>query len=469
MKRIINCRVIALLLIWLFCFVAAEARTATDPQQSREIKMVARRFEFSPNKITVQKGERVRLSVTSQDVDHGIAVKEFGIDETVKAGQTKTVEFTADRAGRFEFTCSIFCGDGHPDMVGEILVTDGPGAQESNVKVSFDEGAQGVVIVESNGERLRIDTNTKTVTRLGAAATEPQPTSTTATSPSQERSRWSAREPYDYHIVNVPTPKRVPRGSLNFHLTHRFRQPVRPLEDSDDDLFGFDSSSVSSFGFTFGITDRLYANVYRSPVSEIGLTKTIEVGLGYHLLDEAGRSPIALSAYASAEGDDNFKRNFTFNFQAMIARSVTEYVNLFFSPAVHINSNGQGRFNPRVEDFGPVAESFEQGQHTGSFGFGVNGRITPSTSLLFEYTPRVGFKMGRVQPLLDFETGTIVGFEKQSEAAIGFGIEKRVGRHSFSLTFSNTQTTTTSRYNSSNLVLPPKRFTIGFNLFRRLM
>jgi cytochrome c oxidase subunit 2 len=454
----------------LFCLTEGRAVAATDPGQPREIKVTARRYEFSPNKITARKGERLRLVVTSEDVDHGLAISEFGIDESIKARQTKVIEFTPEREGRFEFVCSVFCGDGHPDMVGEIIVTGASPQSGSDMKVSFDEGAPGVVIVESNGERLRIDTNSKRVSRLDEpAADKGHPAGARASAPPQEKSRWDAREPYDYRVVNLPTPKRVPRGSLNFHLTHRFRQPLKPLEDSDDDLFGLDSSSVSSIGFTYGITDRLYASVYRSPVREDGLFKTIEIGLGYHLLDEAGLSPVALSAYASAEGDDNFKRNFTFNLQAMVARSVTRYVNLFFSPALHINSNGQSRFNPRIEDFGEVAARFSLGQHTGSFGFGVNGRIRPSTSLLFEYTPRVGFKLGRAVPVIDLTTGDIIGFEKRSEAAIGFGIEKRVGRHSFSLTFSNTQTTTTSRYNSSNLVLPPKKFTIGFNLFRRLM
>ncbi|HET8674520.1 MAG TPA: DUF5777 family beta-barrel protein, partial [Blastocatellia bacterium] len=196
-----------------------------------------------------------------------------------------------------------------------------------------------------------------------------------------------------------------------------------------------------------------------------GLCRTVEIGAGYHLLDEAGRSPLALSAYASIEGDDNFTEEYTYNLQAMMARSITKYVNVFFSPAVHFRSNGSGRFNPRPEDFFPpfdeAARRLELGEHTGSFGFGVNARIRPSTSLLFEYTPRVGFKLGQ----LAFSD---TGIEQDSEAEIGFGIEKRIGRHAFSLTFSNTQTTTTSRYNSSNLVLPPSRFTIGFNLFRRL-
>src|SRR5216117_950828 len=136
----------------------------------------------------------------------------------------------------------------------------------------------------------------------------------------------------------------------------------------------------------------------------------------------------------------------------MVARSITRYVHLIFSPAVHINSNGQRRFDPRATDFFPpaaIADTFNQPKHTGSFGFGVNGRIRPTTSLLFEYTPRIGFKMGQISADFNPTTGQITGFRNRSEAAIGFGIEKRIGRHVFALTFSNTQATTTARYNSS--------------------
>ena len=464
----------------IFCAGVRAADTPEGSQQPREIKVTARKFEFEPKTITVRKGEYVKLIVTSEDVDHGIAIRELGVDEEIKAKQTKVIELTPERVGRFQFTCSVFCGDGHPDMVGEIVVTGGQASTASNMKVAFDENAPGVVIVESNGERIRIDTNAKTYARVDEPAPVANPDrdrSQPAVAATKERESSKAYEPYDYTIVNVPTPKRVRRHSLNLHFTHRFQQPIRPLNDSDDrdgsldDLFGLDSLSVSSFGGTFGITDSLYAKVYRSPLCQPGLCKTIEIGLGYHFLDEAGRSPIALSAYASVEGDDNFKRRFTYNLQAMMGRSVTKYVNVFFSPAVHINSNGNGRFNPRPDRFFPPvpeANDLRLGQHTGSFGFGVNGRIRPTTSLLFEYTPRVGFKLGRVVPIFDLTQGRITGFENQSEAQLGFGIEKRIGRHAFSLTFSNSQTTTTSRYNSSNLVLPPSKFTIGFNLFRRL-
>ncbi|MEW6207988.1 MAG: DUF5777 family beta-barrel protein [Acidobacteriota bacterium] len=444
----------------LFCSAAAA-------QEMREIRVTMKRFEFNPKTITLRKGEKVKLTVVSEDVAHGLAISDFDIDIRVQAKQTKSIEFTPDKEGKFDVACSVFCGDGHPEMTGELIVT----SAQSGMKVSFDESAPGVVIVESNGERIRIDTTNKQVTSLSKP-------DTTATQPvvAEKKEERHVSEPYDYRLINVPTPKRVPRHSLNVYFSHRFQQPVRqddvPVREEFRGLFGLDSNSVSSLGFTYGITDRLYANIQRSPLIQQGLNRTIEIGVGYHLLDEAGRSPVALSAYASVEGNNNFSEEFTWNIQAMIARSVTKYVNLFFSPAVHFNSNGQDRFRSPLRDSFPLdeeARDFRLGRHTGSFGFGVNARIRPTASILFEYTPRVGFKMGLVEAQFDPTFSRITRFANRSEAEIGFGIEKRLGRHSFALTFSNTQSTTTSRYNSSNLFLPPGRFTIGFNLFRRLL
>src|SRR5689334_5682305 len=374
--------------------------------------------------------------------------------------------FTAAQAARRDDPIEV--GEKN-EAKSEVKVSD-------DVKVSFDEQTEGVAYVEVNGQRIRIDTRAKTYARVEAKeekeASKPvwvAQKSEPPAAPAKPRESSKAYEPYDYHIVNLPTPKQVRRHSLNLYFTHRFAEPVRPVEDTTQDLFGLDSFSVSSFGLTYGITDRLYANVYRSPLCQPGLCKTIELGLGYHWLSEAGRSPLALSTYASVEGDNNFSERYTYNVQAMLARSVTKYVNLFFSPAVHINANGSGRFNPRPGFFPQeLTDSFRLGNNSGSFGFGVNGRIRPTVSLLFEYTPRVGFKLGLVQPVFDEQSGELTGFNNHTEAEIGFGIEKRIGRHVFSLTFSNTQATTTSRYNSSNLALPPSKFAIGFNIFRRL-
>lgn len=482
-----NIRIIILPLFALALSIVCAAKPVSDSSPHREIKVTAGRYEFSPKTITVMKGERVRLIVTSEDVDHGFAIKAFGIAQEVKENETRIIELMADQPGSFEVSCSMRNGDASNDIAGELIVLEpGPGSVShvslpvatSKMNVSFDQNTPGVVFVELAGERLRIDTAAKTIERVSETTVTQQSDKQTAPQVvTKERESSRAYEPYDYHIVNIPTPKAVRRHSLNMYFTHRFQETITPLEQEDGsqhiariskDLLGLDSSAVSAFGVTYGITDRLYANVYRSPICQPGLCKTIELGLGYHLLDEAGRSPIALSAYTSVEGDYNFTERYTYNFQAMIGRSMTKYANFFFSPALHVNSNGNDRFKGFLAAQ-PLVTKLRLGRHTGSFGFGVNARVRPTTSLLFEYTPRVGFEMGQIVPDFDPVIGQLNGFKNKSEAAIAFGIEKRIGRHVFSLTFSNTQATTTARYNSSNQALPPSKFSIGFNLFRRLL
>jgi hypothetical protein len=354
------------------------------------------------------------------------------------------------------------------------VVSNSSQTNASNMQVTFDESTPGVVFVESNGEKIRIDTTAKSVVKVETPAGLPpkQAQNEQVAKVEKEEKEQPEDENYDYYLINVPTPKRVIKGSLNLRFTHRFSQPVRPFRESTCNMIGLDSFAVSSLGLSYGITDRLYVSAYRSPLCQQGMCKTIEIGLGYHWLDEKGRSPIALSTYASIEGNDNFTEEYTYNLQAMIGRSVTKWGEVFFSPAIHFNSNGQRRFNPRAENFFPpatVADSFNLGKNTASFGFGFHARVRPSVALLFEYTPRIGFKQGRVFPVFAPGTFAVTGFTNVSEGEIGFGIEKRIGRHSFSLTFSNTQASTTARYNSSNLALPPKRFIIGFNLYRRFL
>ena len=461
-NRTLILAVLSPFLLILSCVPAAQSQT--DPLQPVEIKVTARRFEFDPRTITVQKGKPVKLAITSADVDHGIKLEEFGINQKIPAKQTINVVFTPDRVGRFEFRCSVVCGTGHDDMLGELVVVE---ESQKRVDVKFDEQSPGVAIVEVDGELIKIDTNTKTWTRVEQQAKPATPVQ--SQTGEQPKKVAAEAEAYDYRLVNVPTPKRVLKGSLNIYFTHRFSEPVRPVNQSARDLLGLDSSAVPSFGLFYGITDRFYVSAYRSAICQRGLCRTIEIGAGYHWLDENAESPIALSTYASVEGDDNFTQNYTYNLQLMVARSVTRYVNLIFSPALHLNANGQRRFDPRATDFFPPATvTLAQPRHTGSFGFGANARISPSVSVLFEYTPRIGFKLGRVDPVFN-SSGSVIGFRPRSEAEIGFGVQKDIGRHSFSLTFSNTQTTTTSRYNSSNLVLPPSRFLIGFNLYRRFL
>jgi len=89
----------------------------------KEFNIIAKRWDFTPGTITVQKGDNVKLSIESIDVRHGIAIPAFNINQQLNPGETTIIEFTADKEGSFRFFCSVLCGAGHSGMDGTLIVT----------------------------------------------------------------------------------------------------------------------------------------------------------------------------------------------------------------------------------------------------------------------------------------------------------------------------------------------------------
>jgi cytochrome c oxidase subunit 2 len=90
----------------------------------REIHITAKKFDFTPDTITLKKGEPVVLVVSSKDRKHGFNLRAFGIRADVNAGETARIQFTPNKTGKFTFSCDVFCGEGHEDMTGTIVVTE---------------------------------------------------------------------------------------------------------------------------------------------------------------------------------------------------------------------------------------------------------------------------------------------------------------------------------------------------------
>jgi cytochrome c oxidase subunit 2 len=108
---------IGLCCVWL---AAGQAKA----QGVHQITMTAKRYAFDPPVIELKKGEKVRLIITAIDHDHGLKLDAYDIDQVLKKGDPTTIEFTADKAGTFEFKCSVFCGVGHRKMKGMVKVEE---------------------------------------------------------------------------------------------------------------------------------------------------------------------------------------------------------------------------------------------------------------------------------------------------------------------------------------------------------
>jgi cytochrome c oxidase subunit 2 len=106
----------------LAALLLAACATAKPAPTERVIAVTAKRFAFSPATIHLKRSEPVTLELTSLDRIHGFAVPELGIDVQVLPGQATRVQLRPEAAGTFGFHCSEFCGDGHEDMTGTLVI-----------------------------------------------------------------------------------------------------------------------------------------------------------------------------------------------------------------------------------------------------------------------------------------------------------------------------------------------------------
>jgi len=90
---------------------------------ARTIEVIVKRFGFEPARIEVTEGERVKLVVKSADGVHGVEVKKFKVNKKIpRGGEPVTIEFVASAAGEYPILCSEYCGEGHEDMKGMLVV-----------------------------------------------------------------------------------------------------------------------------------------------------------------------------------------------------------------------------------------------------------------------------------------------------------------------------------------------------------
>jgi len=100
-----------------------EEKTVSAPAQ-KSVRIRAKRFSYTPSEVTLRKGEAVVLELVSEDRVHGFKLPAFGIRTDVRPNEVTRVPLTPDKTGTFTFACDVFCGDGHDDMTGTLVVTD---------------------------------------------------------------------------------------------------------------------------------------------------------------------------------------------------------------------------------------------------------------------------------------------------------------------------------------------------------
>ena len=110
----------------------------THNGQERDIYISAQQWEYDPYRIIVNQGDRIRLTLASQDVVHGFFLEAHDIEAALYPGRPQfqmrhpsrekkykpvdDVVFDVKRFGKYYYRCSVTCGTLHPFMLGELIV-----------------------------------------------------------------------------------------------------------------------------------------------------------------------------------------------------------------------------------------------------------------------------------------------------------------------------------------------------------
>lgn len=98
------------------------SKLRAENEEGRVIEIEARRFRYTPNEIVVKRGETVTLALRAVDFAHGFSLPDLKLRTDLTPGKVVKVRLRPMQAGRFGFLCDNFCGDGHEEMNGTLIV-----------------------------------------------------------------------------------------------------------------------------------------------------------------------------------------------------------------------------------------------------------------------------------------------------------------------------------------------------------
>lgn len=104
----------------LIAFVPAPSLLAAPADRSFRIE--AGRYQYLPESISVNPGDRVTIELAATDVVHGLYLDGYELNVVADPGQPTKLSFVADHSGTFRFRCSVTCGALHPFMIGKLNV-----------------------------------------------------------------------------------------------------------------------------------------------------------------------------------------------------------------------------------------------------------------------------------------------------------------------------------------------------------
>lgn len=92
-----------------------------EPPPGGDAYLLGRMWSWYPI-LKLRKGETYRLHVSSSDLQHGFSLQPTNMNFQVMPGYDHVLTITPDQTGEFTIVCNEFCGIGHHNMIGKIIV-----------------------------------------------------------------------------------------------------------------------------------------------------------------------------------------------------------------------------------------------------------------------------------------------------------------------------------------------------------
>ncbi|GBD26394.1 Cytochrome c oxidase subunit 2 [bacterium HR30] len=87
-----------------------------------DVYLVSRMWFFDPGEIRVPPGSDINLYLSSLDVTHGIYIEGTNVNLMAVPGSVNFARVRLEREGVYRIFCHEYCGLGHQNMAGKIVV-----------------------------------------------------------------------------------------------------------------------------------------------------------------------------------------------------------------------------------------------------------------------------------------------------------------------------------------------------------
>ena len=101
-----------------------EAHGAEENEEPVDVDLMAMQFSYMPPVLRLERGVAYRFRMMSMDVNHGVSIHTgFAGHIMRRPAQTMTeMVMTFPRSGEYMMYCTVYCGEGHSQMKGKIIV-----------------------------------------------------------------------------------------------------------------------------------------------------------------------------------------------------------------------------------------------------------------------------------------------------------------------------------------------------------